>query len=193
MSLVFDTTCRNCNAKTFHLSDYLSLRIGDEYVCIPHPCESENIKEHGVTLEEAAVAGRLRRNTAYACRECGKVSYSPELELPVGGTRGWVTMVVMALMFFVVYGAVLLLGLSEWWMLPAVILLGIGVAEVHRRLIRKRVLKAHGFPVDTRCQACESTDTVGVGAFILEEDGVMLCDECGAREQVCDEDGQWMS
>ena len=193
MAPVFDTTCRNCSAKTSYVSDCLSLRVCGKDVAIPHPCESENTKKHGVTLEEAAFTGRLRLNTAYACRQCGKVWYPPAVELPGEYDLDRTTKVVMTLLFVAVYVCIRLLGLNTWWMLPAVVLLAIGAVPIHRRRIRRRALKAHGIPSDTRCQACESTDTVDIGTFVLEEEGVMLCDNCGARERVCDEDGMWMS
>lgn len=189
MPLCFQATCRNCKAKYLEVCYYLSLRNAGVDVPLPHPCESDEVEKFGLTLESAAMAGRIRMNTGFVCRQCGAVFYSPSLKLPEYFKPRKASMIVAAIVVLTLLVCFELAGFHRWWALLAVVLVAIVTMLINRRLVRMKVLKEHGFPVNTRCQSCDSSNTVEIGDFILNEKGVMLCDKCGARDKICAENG----
>ena len=177
---MIETICSKCGVKTIENSHSLSLHRDGKDIPLYHPGESYQLEEFGLTMEKAARAGMLHLVKAYVCRRCGAVSYVKSLSLP-GELTGVFTLVVLLLTtVFAVF-----ISRNPWWCALVVLAALVPAAWFDVSLSRKRVSRKHGFPVDTSCRSCGTSETVEINTFILDKDARLLCSSCGERQRFC--------
>lgn len=194
MSAGYDTKCRCCGAQGGVISDYVTLRQGEEEVGLPHPAEEKTLKELGLTWDKAASRGRLLRYEGRLCRSCGEVFYVKSVAWPNGQLPG--------LMVFVIAGICLGFALFAWWGVASDLLLAwllfftTALAFLAHHLILGalflgKVRRRFGCVPSNACSRCGSDDTVDALIGVGREKLAARCSKCG--ERACKVGSIWMS
>ena len=194
MPLCFDIKCRNCGEEDFVVSDYRSVRVDDQDIILPHPGESDAIKQYGLTEDQAALNGQLFHNEGYACRDYGEVIFLKRPILPGGivlcSTK---TKVMFVIILFLACVFLVFTDTNIFCLLLLLASALIACVFINDRRVRQKVKKHHDIHYKQQCYHCQSENIIQIGAYLLSNNVLLRCTACGEKQASCKPDGVSLS
>jgi len=189
MAICFDIKCEKCGSEELVVSDYLSIRLGNKDILLPHPGEEEKLQEYGYTKEKSALEGKLIQNEGYACNDCGGITFIKSLVLPdIGflGTKKSNLLFLPILSFSILFP--IFTDYNIFYMqLFVLAIMAILYIPVRKYVIQQNTLKKHGFQNKQECRNCKSENIIQIGTYLIKKKCLLLCDKCGERRRHCEE------
>lgn len=190
----YDLKCNSCGNESSIVDYYLSVVIDGQEKSLPHPAESETLKEkYNCTMDDAGWFGLLRKNDGYICKSCGltnyiKSFYLPEsLLVPFSG----VTKVFLILTVIILCCLLFAIEMNHFLKVITVVVYSVIVALLLTWIKKKKTIKKYSFPVDMSCEKCGSTELVNFWPYLEDKENKVLCSKCDKREMTME--SSWIS
>lgn len=188
MPIIHNYKCQNCGDESFVVHHCLSLRIDDKEIPLPHPGESSEILKYGCTRLQAAKAGRLYENEAYACDSCKELFYKPSLELPKGMPPSRKSNIILGilifpLMVYLKFNGVDVCTISGVF-LPIGIVFVLVVSRIEEKRLHRRLIAEHSPPEVKNCPYCNSEQIAPLSDLHLRigDNLPLKCPACGGHD-----------